>query len=249
MNKILGIDVGGTKIAIGLVDKSLRLGEVKVVPTSQTNLTKQLLGLIESYKGFDAIGLAMPGQVLPNGVVTRLPNIRNFSPTNFKQLLTKRYKVPVNVINDSKAFALAESVTGKGKAQKTVAGLILGTGIGMGVVINKQLYMGKDGLAGEFEHITLLDGQMLRDHRHAAGKFKNAQEAKSYLQTILSTIILSFNPDLIVLGGSWSTLQGMEKLVNQLATNVGGYTNKTPVKISTLKHAGVIGAALTVLKR
>ena len=249
MKKILGIDVGGTKIAAGLVDNKLRVSSIAIMPTSQTDLVRQLVNLVGSYDGFSAIGLAMPGQVLGNGVVTRLPNVKDFDSVNLKQTMAKKFKVPVNVLNDAKAFTFAEALVGQGKDSTVVAGIILGTGVGVGIVIYKKIYLGKDGIAGELEHVTLLDNKMFRDHRHAAGEFVNAHEAKKYLKTILNMVVLSFNPDVIVLGGSWSKLTGMEVLANTLTTSVGGYKNTTPVRISKLKHAGIIGVALPLLKK
>jgi len=241
--------VGGTKIAGGLVDSRFRVRNVTVMPTSQTDLVGQLTRLIRDYEGFGGIGLGISGQVLANGMVIRLPNISKFKPTNLKKLLVRKFKVPASVINDAKAFGLAEATIGSGSKYKSVAGMILGTGIGVGVVINKKVYFGKDGLAGEFEHTALLDGKMIRDYRHREGEFKNAQTVKKYLKTMLSAVVLSFNPDIIILGGGWSKLVGMEKLANALTKNVGGYQNVTPVKISKLKHAGIIGAALPLLKK
>lgn len=249
MKYILGIDVGGTKIAAGLVDTKFRVSKVAVILTSQKDLLGQLARLIESYDDFSAIGLAVPGQILSNGIVTRLPNIKGFRPVNLKTYLEKKFKVPVGVINDAKAFAYAEAVIGAGKNCQSIAGVILGTGIGVGLVLNKKIYLGKDGIAGELEHVSLLDGKMLRDHRHVEGKFNYAKQAKKYLKTMLGMIVLGFNPELIVLGGGWSKLAGMEALANQLTVDMGGYKNITPVKISKLKYAGVIGAALTVLKK
>ncbi len=249
MKQILGIDVGGTKIAAGLIDKSFRVTKLAVLSTSQTDLVKQLVNLIRSYESFSAIGLGMPGQVLANGMITRLPNVNNFKSINFKKILEDKFKVPVNILNDAKAFALAEASIGVGRAYKTVAGVILGTGIGVGIIMDKKIYFGKDGIAGEYEHTVLLDSKMFRDHRHSTGTFKQAANTNKYLKTLLDMIVLSFNPDIIILGGAWSKLSGMEKLANQLTKNVGNYINKTPVKISKLKYAGIIGAALPLLKK
>lgn len=248
MKQILGIDVGGTKIAAGLVDNRFRLSRVTIIPTSQMDLVGQLTRLIQDYEGFSGIGVGISGQVLANGRVIRLPNIPSFKPINLKKFLVKKFKTTTSVINDAKAFGLAEARIGSGSKYKSVAGMILGTGIGVGVVINKKVYFGKDGLAGEFEHTALLDGKMIRDYRHTEGGFKNVQTVKKYLKTMLSAVVLSFNPDIIILGGGWSKLAGMEKLANALTKNVGGYQNVTPVKISKLKHAGIIGAALPLLK-
>jgi glucokinase len=246
MKKVLGIDVGGTKIAAGLVDRNFRVSQVSIMPTSQTDLLGQLERLIMDYNAFDAIGLGMPGQVLHSGEVVKLGNVP-WKSLNLKTRLEKKFKIPVSVVNDSKAFALAEAVVGSCKKYDSIAGVILGTGIGVGLISNKKIYFGKDGVAGELEHVVLLDGKMLRDHKRAAGKFNSALAAKKYLKTLLDMIVLSLNPEVIVLGGAWSGLPGMKKLANELATNSGGYQTKTLVKVSKLKHAGIIGAALPLL--
>jgi len=248
MKKVLGIDVGGTKIAAGLVDYNFNVTKVCIVPTSKFDLLQQLEHLISDYGEFDAIGLGMPGQVLENGTVTKLGNVE-WQSVNLKKLFERKFKKPVSVINDAKAFALAEANLGQGKNFDTMAGVILGTGIGVGFIRNKKIYFGKDGLAGELEHVTMPDGRLLREHKKDLGQFKNAQSASRILKTLLDMIILSVNPEVVVLGGAWSKLKGMKELAKDLTTNSGRWISKTPVRISKLKFAGILGAALPLLKR
>ncbi|MBX4186758.1 MAG: ROK family protein [Candidatus Doudnabacteria bacterium] len=249
MNHVLGIDVGGTKIASALVDQGLELKNLEVTNTSQIDLVRQLIDLIRSQKNFDAIGLAMPGPVLSDGTVVRLPNVPRFARVNLKHLLEETFKVPVAVVNDAKAFAFAEAMAGQAQENKVAAGVVLGTGIGVGIVIDRKIYDGKDGIAGEFEHVTLLDGKLFRELRHAAGRFQKASDAKLYLKTLLDMIILSFNPDVIILGGGWANLPGMEDLASELAVNVGDYENRTAVKVSKLQYPSLVGAALLALEQ
>lgn len=244
MRQILGIDVGGTKIAIGLVNEQFKISQLQIVPTSQKDLTEQIKQLIAGYKGYKSIGLAVPGQVLPSGQVLKLPNIPSFKPANLKNILNKAFKVPVTVMNDAKAFALAEAKIGGGKGKPVVAGVILGTGIGVGIVMNGEVYFGKDGLAGELEHVVLPDGKMLRYHRKAAGVLRRKEDAKHILLPLITSVTLSFNPDVIILGGGWSKLPGVEKLISIIAKNAGGYRTSTMVKTSKMVHPGVIGATL-----
>ncbi len=197
----------------------------------------------------DAIGLAMPGQVLPDGTVLRLPNIPHFQKVNLKKVLEDEFKLPVAISNDAKAFALAESLIGEAKNYNVVAAVVLGTGMGVGIVINREIFSGKDGVAGELEHVQLLDGMLFREHRHAAGPFSSADEAKKYLKTLFDMIVLSFNPDIIMLSGGWAALPGMEKLANQLTSLVGQYETKTLVKVSKLQYPSLWGAALLAGRR
>ncbi len=249
MKNILGIDIGGTKIASGIVGDDCQVSEIRVEPTSQDDLMGQIMRVVESYQGFEGIGLGMPGQVLPDGTVVKLPNVEKFQETNVKQALEARFGKPVNVINDSKAFALAEATLGAGKDAGIMAGVILGTGVGVGLVINKQLFMGKDGIAGEFDHMVWLDGELFRDQVKPQKPFTRTEAARPYLRTVLSLVILGFNPEMIVLGGGWSTLPGMLEAAQEYLNDVGGYKNQTVVKISELKNPGIIGAALPLLKK
>jgi glucokinase len=249
MKRVLGIDIGGTKIASAIVEDGLKLKRLNIVKTSQIDLVRQLIGLIRDENNFDAIGLAMPGPVLSDGTVTRLPNVPHFGKINLKQVLEEQFEVPVAVVNDAKAFAYAEVNVGQAQNYQVVAAVVLGTGIGVGLVIDKKIYFGKDGIAGEFEHIHMLDGELFRQKRHAAGRFTKASDAKIYLKTLFDMIILSFNPDVIVLGGGWSDLPGMEELANQMTMGVGEYENRTPVKISKLQYPSIIGASLLAQSR
>lgn len=244
----LGIDVGGTKIAAGLVTKQGKLSQLTVVPTSHENLRNQIFHLVESFDGFSVIGLGLPGRVLDSGMVNRLPNIRNYEPTNFKTLLERRFKVPVAVVNDTKAFAFAESLKGDGKKFRIVAGVILGTGIAVGLVIDKQIYFGENSLAGEMGHFIMPNRETFEKYVRHAGKFKKARDAKKYLRLLLNYIVRSFDPQIIVLGGGWSTLPGMEQVWKELVSEIRK-PNKTLVKVSKLKHAGLIGAALFAMKQ
>src|SRR5689334_7265579 len=120
MKYVLGIDVGGTKIASALV-KDNKLEQLLIEPTSKTDLLGQLMKIIGQYQGFEAIGVAVPGPVLADGTVVKLPNIPSFPKTNLKQILEEKFKLPVNVANDAKAFALAEATLGLGQDKKVVA--------------------------------------------------------------------------------------------------------------------------------
>ncbi len=244
MKKILGIDVGGTKIASALVEDKMTVKNLNVVKTSQIDLTRQLIELVRDQGNFDAIGLAMPGPVLADGTVVRLPNVPHFARANMRELFEKQFGVPVAVMNDAKAFAYAEANLGQAQNNKVVAAVVLGTGIAAGIVIDKKIYFGKDGIAGEFEHVSLLDGRLFRERRHAAGRFAKAKDAEPYLKTLFDMIILSFNPDVIVLGGGWADLEGMEEVANRLTTGVGEYESSTQVKISKMKYPSILGAAL-----
>lgn len=240
--RILGIDVGGTKIAAGLVNHKFEVTNVSTFPTSQTNLKNQLELLIRSYtyNGFDGIGLGMPGQVLSNGLVTKLPNVKNFKDINIKDRFEKKYKAPVNVMNDAKAFALAEAVIGAGRNFQSIVGVTLGTGVGMGFVLHGKLYNGADGIAAELGQLSIAVDKAL--------ELRIKDNPQKHLKLLASLIALSFNPQAIVLGGGWSNLVQVKEILKKALTELV-FPTKTKVLVSKLKHAGLIGAALPLLKR
>jgi predicted NBD/HSP70 family sugar kinase len=248
MKYVLGIDVGGSKIAAGLVDRQGRVSQCLVFKTSKNNLADQLTGIVLNFKGFTKVGIGMPGQINSAGKVIHLANIPKFRQVNFKKLLEQRTNKKIFLENDAKCFAYAEAVKGAGRKYSSVAGLILGTGVGVGLVQGKRVYRGADGLAGEFGQFPMLDGKTLEKHVKSAGRFSNASEAQKYLSLLLAYITLSFNPEIIVLGGAWSKIRGMAKVSQKTLGNLM-YPNKTKVVVSKLAHAGVVGAALIALKK
>ncbi len=248
MKKILGIDVGGTKIAAGLVDTEFRVSEVSVMPTSKSDVLGQINRLIQDYQGFSGIGLGLPGQVLSDGRVLKLGNLKTFKPLNLRQVLTKKFRVPVALMNDAKAFTLAEAKLGSGKNYRLVGGVTLGTGIGAGIAINGKIYEGAEGIATEFGRFPMFSGKVFEQHVREAGEFKRKPEARKYLKFLLSYVILSFNPQIIILGGGWTHTPRMQETVTEALRGLT-YQTKTKVVISKLKYAGIIGAALPLLKK
>lgn len=237
----LGIDVGGTKIAAGLVDKSFKISQIKVLSTSQTDVTNQLLSLIRTYNGYSAIGLGVPGTVLENGMVKKFPNIRNFKPLNLKKYLENKFKVPVNVLNDAEAFTLGEAQLGGGRGFKKVCGVILGTGIGGGFTIKNNH---KD--IGPIIHRTLPD---LEERMQRFGRFVRAEQYGPLTKKLLPVILRIFNPDIIIFGGGRSKIPGMQGELESNIKLLAWPSTKPKIKISKLKYAGLTGAALTVLKK
>ena len=247
MKQILGIDVGGTKIAAGLVDTKFRVSNVTVIPTLHTDLLGQTRRLIADYKGFSGIGLGMPGQVLADGVVKSLGNVP-WKSINLKQEFISKFRVPVSVMNDTKAFAMAQALVGEGKNFKTVAGVILGTGIGVGFISDKKVYFGANRLAGEIGHFEMPNGKFFEQEVREAGPFKNAKQAHRFLRSLLTFIVRSFDPEIIIVGGGWGGLPGMQTELEYIIKNLKKFPIKTKVKVSKLKHSGIIGAALPLFR-
>lgn len=164
----VGVDVGGTKILVGLFDGSLRLlakrktqtnarhGPEAVVDQVELAIRELLAGENNRLNQIRAIGLGAPGMV-KGGRVLHAYNI-GWEDVGIGAILRRRLRVPVFVENDCNLFALGiHRVELKGKP-RTMAGLFLGTGIGGGLIIEGKLYRGFNLAAGEFGQMIINKG-------------------------------------------------------------------------------------------
>src|ERR1035437_8960796 len=152
----IGIDLGGTNIRGGLVNENTLQGilsrrinsqeSVEEVLEELFSLTDQLIN-----DSVTSIGIGVPGLVDgEQEIVFDVINIPSWKEVPLQKRMEERYQVPVYINNDANCFALGEYYFGKGKGHHSMIGLTLGTGLGAGLIINKKLYEGKNGGAGEF---------------------------------------------------------------------------------------------------
>jgi len=163
----VGIDIGGTKINIGLIDEAGNIIENKVLPTQKSVscihqidfICNELNQLIES-KGLllsdiNFIGAGIPGTVsYESGFVTYGPNI-NWVNEPAGEYFEKCLGSRVVLCQDSYNAALAEFLLGAGQGLTNILCLTIGTGIGGGIILNKKLHFGSFGTAGEVGHMIL----------------------------------------------------------------------------------------------
>lgn len=166
MRRVIGIDIGGTKILGGVI---LETGELlKVVKvTSEANLgvdvlLKNLFKCIDSLMSDEigGIGVCTPGFVNSNTGIIEFAagNMPGLTGCSLKDILEKRYKTPVIVENDANAAALGEYFIGGAKGINNFTMISLGTGIGGAIVVDGKLTRGASWCAGEFGHSILVPG-------------------------------------------------------------------------------------------
>jgi glucokinase len=270
---IIGIDLGGTNIRGAVVKnfslKNIHSKRINAHGTSDEVL-EQLFSLIDLL--FDhsvkAIGIGVPGLVnQEEKMVYDVVYIPSWKKIPLQKLVEDRYHVPVYINNDSNCFALAEYYFGKGKGSTSMIGITLGTGLGGGLILNKQLYEGRNGGAGEFGMIPYLDktieyyasGQFFENVYQMNGEtvFKNAVEGNEealrmyeelgfHLGNAINTILYTLDVELIILGGSVSNAfpYFSKKMWNQIKRF--GFQNaivNLRVEVSELENAGVLGAS------
>lgn len=281
-NLLLGIDVGGTKIAAVAFDaktgkpvhKEQESTEAKKGIETVCAQIEKLVGRFPR-KNILSVGVGVPGLVTPEGVVTVLPHIALKRPYALQSVLQKRLQLPVTVDNDARCFAFAEAIRGKGKGRSVVIGITLGTGVGGGIVIGGKVFRGADGFAGEVGHMLLQPGITPAgsgDDRGEVEQFLSgtalrlrcaqAEKPGDYLEGeaceflhpslvkecawLFTSLTHLLNPSIIILGGSVgkALVSKLPLIKKQLKSLLLPGTPLPQISVSTLPHAGALGAAL-----
>ena len=164
----LGVDIGGTKVAAGLVDARGRiLAKVRVPMVSREDaaaglrsveaaIAAALLAQPAQRTAPAAIGISSPGPLDPErGVVLNPPNLPCWRNFPLAQEIQKAHGLPTRLDNDANAAALAEALWGAGAGYRYVFYATLGTGIGTGLVLDGRIYHGRTGAAVEGGHISI----------------------------------------------------------------------------------------------
>lgn len=159
--KTAALDIGGTAIKHCLFDDRVPLDrtEVHETPTDAhfggKVLMEKIQSIIEHMDGFDAIAVSSAGQIDTDRgtVVFATDNIPQYTGTPIRDILERRFHVPVTVENDVNAAALGEAVAGAGREYGTFLCLTYGTGIGGAIILNRAVYHGSSFSAGEMGHI------------------------------------------------------------------------------------------------
>ena len=165
--KLWGIDLGGTKIECAVLDSNLDTIVRKRIATEADkgypHILSQIKKLIDQVSNEigerpSGIGFATPGALEPETRVMKNCNTVCMNGMPMKDDLEKTLDLPVKLENDANCFALAETLMGSGKnypLAEVIFGVILGTGVGGGLIVNKKIIEGRHGLGGEWGHNIL----------------------------------------------------------------------------------------------
>lgn len=160
----IGIDLGGTKTEIILLENGRREVFRERIPTPQKTsdsygrILENISALMKTAcrhipEGTDyTVGIGIPGTLAPGGTVLSA-NTTWLSGKPFKSDLERHLGRPVAMDNDANCFTLAETRVGAAKGYGMVFGIIMGTGCGGGICINGRLHSGRHGIAGEWGHL------------------------------------------------------------------------------------------------
>ena len=270
---LIGVDLGGTNMRVGLINDGkiveLNTRKVNKIGTAE-DIFNDLVLMIESMitPHVKGIGIGVPSIVdVQKGIVYDVVNIPQWKEMHLKSLLEDHFKIPVNVNNDANCFAAGEKYFGKAQQYHSFIGLIIGTGMGAGIVINDKLYEGRNCGAGEFGCISYLDktyehycsGQFFFN-RYGVSAYDVAQrclhgdreamamyyEFGKHVGKAIKTILYAYDPEYIVLGGSVSNAfeffkDGMYESMKSLlfAKTLGNLK----IEVSEIQNIAIYGAA------
>ena len=157
----IGIDVGGSKIEGVLLDKSHTIIDRSRITTPQ-NYNETIKSVADFVFKFEklvnsefTVGIGIPGVISMESHLVKNANSNWLIGKPFKKDIESILSREVRVENDANCFTLSESLLGNGKNCNSVFGVILGTGVGGGILINKKIIYGKNLIAGEWGHTPL----------------------------------------------------------------------------------------------
>jgi glucokinase len=158
----IGVDLGGTKMAVGVVDSDQQIQYQGSEPSTGLSeerlieeLTRELTEAKEARPDVVAAGLGIPATIdHDRGVAIHAVNL-TITDVPIRDLMQERVGLPVFVDNDANVAALAEFLYGAGRGARDVVMLTIGTGIGGGLVLGGEVYRGSTGAAAELGHIVI----------------------------------------------------------------------------------------------
>lgn len=271
--KVIGVDMGATNLKVARVNRN-QLEDTRYVPVHRDMAADELLeGLYHSIGALITpdcmgIGIGVPTVVDPEtGTVYDVQNIPSWKAIPLRRLVENRFQLPVAVNNDANCFAIGEKVFGRAKEISNFAGITVGTGLGMGIVINNNLYNGilsgageigmlpyKDDIvesyAGSFFFTRFYQSNPRLLHEQAMAGSAEAREAFRqfgiHLGEALKMVLYMLAPEAVILGGSICKAYDYfrESMLQQVQTFA--YPDQIKnliIEVSTLQEPGILGAA------
>ncbi len=224
MVKIVGIDIGGTKISGAVIENGIIEGDVIVekTPFNTAEILNTIFSIIKKLQKtaeIKAIAIATAGATNNEnkrviGSTGNLPS--DYPATEFAKVFLEKFNLPAFIENDANAAAFAEFKVGAAKGSQNSITVTLGTGVGGGIIINGKLLKGKSGAAGEIGHIML---GIEKNRRCTCGQY-NCFEAYASGTGFLKTI-----QELAVSLPEFETSMLMHKPIENLTTYevISGY--------------------------
>jgi len=275
--KLIGVDIGGTKIKAGLIIDNQIVEKYEIKTPSDKSKEEVLKSIADCIHHVytpevEGIGIGVPGMVdIKNGIVKYVNNIPTWKEVKLKEYLEKIFNIPVLVNNDANCFVAGEKYFGKAQALNNIVGITLGTGLGGGIIINNHLHNGLGTGAGEVGYLPYKDSifehycssQFFHTFHQTTGVEiyerikagdKQAQEIMDefghHLGELIKVITYLLAPESIVFGGSIS--QSFHLFEKSMWNTINTFPFKTSINglevyATELNDMAVLGAAALYL--
>jgi len=273
MKQVIGVDIGGTTIQVGNVLNGCLLNEKSIKVNGRDTENKILQDLIETIdiiysNNVSAIGIGVPAVVDSNlGIVYDVQNLPSWKEVHLKDIISSHFKVPVFINNDANCFVVGEHIFGEAKGFDNVIGLCIGTGLGMGVIINGLLYNGVLCGAGEIGMLSFKES-ILENYTSSSFFANNYKKSASELAILakkgdtealeafsvfgkhlgegIKNILYMYAPEAIIMGGSISKAYPYFKVSMEESIQTFAYPKQIEnfeLKISNESSSAILGAA------
>jgi glucokinase len=294
-NKVIGIDVGGTKVRVGLIDETLQLIRKEVASTASCRnkqdlfqMIMEMIDKIDPMAEVQKIGFALPVPWTPKlETITDATNISILENVKVSEIVAFFAGYEVCIENDVNVVALLEAKMGSSKSYKHSLYITVSTGIGSGIIINQEIFHGTHGFGGEIGNIQLTDSKgcfscgtlenlcsglaleeksktLFGGESTASLLFEKFQsgdiaalraidEWVEYFSSGMASVIHSFDPGIIVLGGSviqhnqWLVEKVVEKTREKVFSSLVNHVKMVVSKFGN--DAGIIGAGFLVINK
>lgn len=218
--------------------------------------------LIKKEKGNNirAIGIGVPG-VVKKGVVKNIPTIKSWEGINLENLIKSKYNTKVFIENDTNITTIGIYQKQYKDKYKNMALMYLEDGIGSGIVINGELYLGSTNFAGELSYLNIEFGKYnsnnlnLEDYimslrkrylESKDNKFK--KEILSIISNFIRTLVCVLNPQAMIIQCSILTKSDMEFIEKDVSNNVGEENFPKLIKVDSLREGSINGVVSMCLK-
>ena len=163
---VIGIDMGGTNTAFGIVDaRGNVIASDSIKTAKHSNIDdyidelyteiNRIIVAADAEDKINGIGIGAPNANYYTGIIEDGVNLPWPTPIPLADLISKKFGIPCIITNDANAAAIGEMTYGAARGMKDFIMITLGTGVGSGIVINGQMVYGHDGFAGELGHVIM----------------------------------------------------------------------------------------------
>jgi len=272
MKNYIGIDLGGTTIVGGLIERSVIKNQIEngtkahIGGETTLNILKEVIRQLKNSET-NGIGIGVPSVVdRDKGIIYNVQNIKDWEEVHLKKILETEFNLPVFIDNDANCFAYGEKVFGKGRDFENFVGITLGTGVGGGIIQNHHLLKDSNCGSGEFGEIPYLDsiledycGSRFFSRTAKLSAYEVAQKAKNgdkesieiynqygvHMSVLIKIILLIIDPQAIIFGGSIA--KSFELFENSMYENLKDFpypksVEKIQILSSHLNNIGILGA-------